>query len=304
MVSESLSSIVLPQRPADLHLANSEQIFVSTYQLRQSDHREGTIFSIDDEFKITNHLEVPAGVFRFDCSEDGTVVAALTNGSICTAPIDLSSYTEISVAHPSKMLLTSCVSHNHLLTTDDHGAAYVVDLNQPHSITSFEAHKLPYTGSACEVWSACWISEHFIATGGEDASIKFWDLRCLGAPVLVNNSHTYGVVSLNPESNTVLLSGSYDEVIQKIDIKSPLNPTQARKMNGGVWNMELHSDFLLVSCMYGGWQMIEKNSLNDIESNATLGEHLLYGAAFCPQSSIISSCTFNNYSVNFDKIKC
>lgn len=55
----------------------------------------------------------------------------------------------------------------------------------------------------------------------------------------------------------------------------------------------------VVACMYGGWQILDKN-LNIVYNNAEYGSNLLYGAtadASSPGNLIVSTCTFNDCMV-------
>lgn len=74
-------------------------------------------------------------------------------------------------------------------------------------------------------------------------------------------------------------------------------------MNGSAWSIRTADEnSYIVSCMYGSWIMIEKENFNTLQTNDKLGEKLLYDADFSPETSVVVSCTFNNYAVNFETI--
>lgn len=74
-------------------------------------------------------------------------------------------------------------------------------------------------------------------------------------------------------------------------------------MPGGVWSVRIADQkSYIVSCMYGGWALVGKETLEILQANNKLGENLLYDADFSPQASIVVSCTFNNYTLNFEAV--
>lgn len=75
------------------------------------------------------------------------------------------------------------------------------------------------------------------------------------------------------------------------------------QMEGGVWNVRpALGNTMLVSCMYGGWALLDKVTLEILKKNTTLGADLLYDTVYSSHASSIVSCTFNNYQVNFEKM--
>jgi WD40 repeat protein len=61
------------------------------------------------------------------------------------------------------------------------------------------------------------ISDHLLASGGEDNKVKVWDLRCRAC--VLEHKHQNFVQSLELWNKHLLLSASYDGTIQKIDLK-------------------------------------------------------------------------------------
>ncbi|VDM27244.1 unnamed protein product [Toxocara canis] len=302
MPSEPLGSLVLPQRPAALSYCDQSAgyLIVSTYQLENEMLRNGGFFVVKD-FAVVQTLPMSGGVFRFECLPNGHLIAALTNGYLSVVDLKPASVTDMLVMADC-ILLSVSTRGDKALTSDDHGCLHIVNLTSG-SVESFEAHTLPFTGERCEVWSAAWLGEHCLVSGGEDGLLKMWDLRSGHNMLAVSKAHSSGVVCLKNEDDTHFLSGSYDEHIRRFDIRSPKEATDEKNLGGGVWAIEnTTSGELIVSCMYNGWCLIDGKSFEEVQSNRDLGTHLLYGASFCHTSHIVASCTFNNYKINFDRL--
>ncbi|EJW85559.1 hypothetical protein WUBG_03533 [Wuchereria bancrofti] len=153
---------------------------------------------------------------------------------------------------------------------------------------SFLGHTSPYTDEPCEVWTTTWLDTNCILSGGEDNLLKLWDLR-LGTkqPVNVNKTHQCGVISLHTENSEYIISGSYDDHLHRIDLRNFAQYILDKKINGSAWSIRIADEKFLCCLMH---------------ENNKLGEKLLYDADFSPHTSVIASCTFNNYSMNFETI--
>ncbi|VDK60614.1 unnamed protein product, partial [Gongylonema pulchrum] len=100
---------------------------------------------------------------------------------------------------------------------------------------SFIAHTSPYTKEPCEVWTTVWLDDHCVLSGGEDSTLKLWDLRMHDKkPAAVNQTHQCGIVSLHVENDSTsnrIISGSYDEHLRRIDIRNFTQPVLSKKVN-------------------------------------------------------------------------
>lgn len=305
--SQLLDSVILPEKPAALQYCTSDiraSLIVSTYQLEGASSRNGSFFFINQANRITDRLKMSAGVFRFEMIPDNVhVIASLTNG--CLSVVDLQSLTanDLNVAKDAILLSVSVNGDQRAVTSDDHGRVHIVDIPKGN-VASFEGHRLSFTGEPCEVWNVIWHNKDTtIISGGEDGELKVWDTRCLTQPIQCNKSHGSGVVFLRSEDEFSFISGSYDEYIRRFDSRKLTEPVAEQKLQGGVWSVqEVDNLRLLSACMYGGWALLERDTLIVIEKNTERGQFLLYGASYSSTSSLIASCTFNNYAVNFDKV--
>jgi WD40 repeat protein len=74
---------------------------------------------------------------------------------------------------------------------------------------SWEAHRM-FT-SPSEVWSACWVGQDCLASGGDEGKLKIWDIRATTRPMQVlDEPFTAGVtcVSPHPFQEHILAVGS------------------------------------------------------------------------------------------------
>lgn len=326
----SSSSVKLSSRPAFARRIpeSSESVCVSTYLLDpSSDTRSGSLCILkttheegEEDDDVTNseslkkktslildrEISTSAGVFRFDFKNASTVVAALTDGSLVVQKI-LEPTSSETTPVSSDMLLDLGLSDSSslVITTDNKGYAYLVDLKTSLIVSSWLAHSLPYvpSGEGCEVWTCSMTDDgQTVVTGGEDGSMKLWDARSR-TQVAQSKAFEAGVVFVDFQKvDQKILTGSYDEHIRVFDRRNLKTVLKEKKLNGGVWNIEQNtvdgdSSTLCVACMYGGYSILTSSeSLDVIRENREVGKNLLYGATRMTANSVCF-CTFNDYLV-------
>lgn len=307
MPVSSVDKIILTERPAGIHycpeLSSPWNLVVSTYQLEKDSVRKGSLWFLDDEHNTVNSLTMSGGVFRFAMFPDGTaLIASLTNGALST--VNLVSLTASDlIINADAMLLSVALFQQRVVTSDNQGNVHIVDLPSGN-VASFAAARLKYTNEPCEVWCTEWHNNgKCVISGGEDALLKLWDVRCNCQTVMCNSSHESGVTFVKRESDTSFITGSYDEHIRRFDFRNIKKPICQQMLDGGIWNVEdADKSNLLVACMYNGWALVNRDTFSVNERKQDAGDFILYGATQCGEPSLIASCTFNNYTVHFDKI--
>lgn len=290
-----MSSIRLPQRPA-FSLLHPSYLVVSTYQLDSAaDSRAGSLHFLSAQLESLHVHSTPAGVFRFVFPSSSVCVSALTDGSIYST--NMSDFTSSSFSVSEKMLLDVSCHGDNALCTDNNGHAHYVNTDTSTIVTSWLAHKLPFTSEPCEVWTCC-LHDDMACTGGEDALLRLWDVRTavsVGVAKLFEAGVTY---SRWMDSHT-LLTGSYDQKIRLIDTRNMKESIKEIETAGGVWHVETssHDDTVrhLAACMYGGWALFDED-FQPLASDEKAGEQLLYGAAMLSANRLAYS-TFNDYTV-------
>jgi WD40 repeat protein len=182
--------------------------------------------------------------------------------------------------------------------------------------------------SPSEVWSAAFVGggggpgrgdggPPLIATGGDDGTLKLWDLRSTSRPAsVVREPFDAGVtcVSPHPRLDNILAAGSYDERVSLFDVRHAAAPLfHSSPLGGGVWRLQWHplnDRRLLVAAMHGGCQVAHFKGLvpttrHPSSSASAAGgsasarqpfqlqaASLLYpGLASCPTSSFDSTLT-------------
>ncbi|VDK63516.1 unnamed protein product [Onchocerca ochengi] len=296
-------SLVLHEKPAALEFIEKKSLksIVATYQLNDGIH-SGSIYKLRGN-KVEKLIALPGGVFRFALQPDGHIISTLTTGSIGVVGSDLDIVHILPVTE-KRTLLSISVCENSALCSDVYGTVHIINLETGNISSSFLGHTSPYTYEPCEVWTTIWLDTNCVLSGGEDNLLKLWDLRSdTKQPINVNKTHQCGVISLHRENSKYIISGSYDDHIRRIDLRNFVQCIFDRKMNGSAWSIRTADEnSYIVSCMYGSWIMIEKENFNTLQTNDKLGEKLLYDADFSPETSVVVSCTFNNYAVNFETI--
>ncbi|VIO92752.1 WD domain protein, putative [Brugia malayi] len=280
----------------------SLKCIVATYQLHNHNTHSGSIYRLHGN-KVDKLIALPGGVFRFAMQPDGYIISALTTGSVGVVNSNLDAAHILPVTK-KEILLSIAICGNFALCSDVCGTVHVINLETGNISFSFLGHTSPYTDEPCEVWTTTWLDTNCILSGGEDNLLKLWDLR-LGTkqPVTVNKTHQCGVISLHTENSEYVISGSYDDHLHRIDLRNFAQYILDKKINGSAWSIRIADEnSYVVSCMYGGWIVMKKDNFDILQENNKLGEKLLYDADFSPQTSVIASCTFNNYSVNFETI--
>uniref|UniRef100_A0A0R3S2N8 methylated diphthine methylhydrolase n=1 Tax=Elaeophora elaphi TaxID=1147741 RepID=A0A0R3S2N8_9BILA len=297
-------SLVLHEKPAALEFTEKKSLkcIVGTYQLHDDNVHSGSIYKLHGN-KVDKLIAVSGGIFRFAILPDEHIISALTTGSIGVVDGDLNAVHILPVTEKG-ILLSIAVCESFALCSDVCGTLHVISLETGNISSSFLGHISPYTDEPCEVWITAWLDTNCILSGGEDNLLKLWDLRSNNKqPISVNKTHESGVISLHKENSEYIVSGSYDDHIRRIDLRNFVQCILDKKMNGSAWSIRIADEnSYIVSCMYGGWTMIKKENFDILQENNKLGEKLLYDADFSPETSVIASCTFNNYAVNFETV--
>ncbi|RCN35612.1 WD domain, G-beta repeat protein [Ancylostoma caninum] len=291
------SSIKLPQRPAFAR-STSSIVLVSTYQLEGPDSRVGSLYLLSHNLQIVQCIKAPAGVFRLEFLKPDVIIAAVTDGSLFTTTLDASPSTEsIPVAEDILLDVSSPSPSSNVACTDKNGCAHIVDIGTGTVVASWKAHSLPYTGTGCEVWT-CSLNDTLLCTGGEDATLKVWDVRT-ESTVQRMTEFTAGVTFSSWRKEHIILTGSYDQHIRLFDMRKSKEPLKINETSGGVWHIEdcHHSgkQCHIAACMYGGWTLLDEN-FDTIKEEEKAGQELLYGVTMASENLLVYT-TFNDYKV-------
>ena len=129
-----------------------------------------------------------------------------------------------------------------------------------HCVESFLAHEL--FRNPAEVWSASFVTSGSVMSGGDDGSVKLWDLRYTNRPSNILKPFQAGAtcISKHPSIDHVVACGSYDETVCLYDIRNLSKPIlRTPELGGGIWRIKFHpysEDRILVGAMHGGCRVL------------------------------------------------
>ena len=172
------------------------------------------------------------------------------------------------------------------------------------------AHNL-FENVPAEVWSCAFAAEgRLVATGADDAKLKFWDTRTLSRPVQVLADHFQAgvtVISPHPRNPNLVAVGSYDETVGIFDIRyaSQSLLSRSERLGGGVWRIQWHPELdnkMLLAVMHGGCLVVqlepddEFKPIPTVSTKFTKHKSMAYGADWLVNDDctieVAASCSF------------
>ena len=115
-----------------------------------------------------------------------------------------------------------------------------------------------------------YLNENMYLTGSEDCLLKLWDIRENNKCISINKSHNSSInsiIKLNFNEN-IILTGSYDEKINFIDLRQFKNEIKKINTNHMIWDMrqEKLKDKILIfmACSYEGFNIWDVNKQFDM----------------------------------------
>jgi len=246
------------------------------------------------------------------------LAVALANGSIELYDVNIDTDSSASLrksnavqaSKESSLVLSLAVSTStHLLATFSTGeiSAGPLHSDKIERWTTWKAHDL-------EVWCGAWKSTDVVLSGGDDTFLKIWDLRedcskpqafnkrCATLPKhcsVLKISHGAGVVSILPVTDTLFLTGSYDNQMRSFDYRSLRHPLSSVDLNGGVWRIlprpGSNSTSFLACCMQQGARMVTLMDNGTFDCQAKFEpleeQRLVYGGSW-QSENIAALCSF------------
>ncbi|KAF8489573.1 WD40-repeat-containing domain protein [Gautieria morchelliformis] len=180
-----------------------------------------------------------------------------------------------------------------------------------------------WVGHEFEPWITAWDrwDQNFLYTGGDDCTLKGWDLRTgFCQPASLNKRFDAGVTTIqsNPHLQYTLAVGSYDSTVRLFDTRQLSRPVTHAQVGGGAWRVKWHPDaarkhHLLVACMHDGFKVVDFDPLTSNDTNPSCSwrisarfdrhESLAYGvdwshAPASEKGSLIASCSFYDHSLH------
>ena len=128
-------------------------------------------------------------------------------GTILTAE---KKHTSVNAVFNPHLGLVDCILSGENVTGIDFRVSKpVFSIPRPHSLTTRDADFNPN-------------KPYYIATGGDDCQVKFWDIRHLGSPLITRRDHTHWIwgVQFNPNHDQLVVSCSSDSNVSLARLSS------------------------------------------------------------------------------------
>ncbi|XP_058821215.1 diphthine methyltransferase-like isoform X1 [Topomyia yanbarensis] len=192
------------------------------------------------------------------------------------------------------------------LVSDSKGGISVigVDDHGMHQQNRWKAHNF-------EAWTCAFdkSNDNIVYTGGDDAVLCIYDIRCLETPIVQNKSHDAGITSLLAFQHVehLLATGSYDDNVRIFDTRFMKSPASQINLGGGIWRMKsnyYYPDQILCACMYHNFSIINIKKDYSIVLDSEYNEHnsICYGCdwSYDPnecESKLFASCSFYDHKL-------
>uniref|UniRef100_A0A7S3A148 methylated diphthine methylhydrolase n=1 Tax=Rhodosorus marinus TaxID=101924 RepID=A0A7S3A148_9RHOD len=310
-----------------LEIRNS-RIAVGCYELEKQDgssgtggigpeRRKGCVWILDKQdlkpLSVWNHESSGVLDLRWSGKAEDMLILACADGSV---RVLRHSESTLEVKHTLHLesSLTLSVDVNEeaadVVLSFSTGSVRALDLNMLKPKWQAEdAH-------GYEAWVVTCDSRHasIAFSGGDDGSLKLWDMRCSAdlGPVAVNSRahQASGVISIQPDPlhDNGILTGGYDDHIRFFDMRSLKRSAEPPvQLEGGPWRIKIHPDdprYILVPAMYAGAYLLRRDDArNGANQICHYGGHqsIAYGACWMDSTVdplSVATCSFYDHAVH------
>ncbi len=293
-------------------------IVVGTYELQDPDKpdlnvsqsREGAVVVYDQSLNVVASKTFPCGVLDLKLRPDSsTFAAAMSDGSIRLLLVSGDAVEEeMRIDGPGICLSVSWSSSNLLLSSHSDSTVQLYDVAEASARCIESAHKFPYINALAECWT---VASHsgvsWFVSGGDDGSLKCWDIASLARIWELRDPYTAGVtaavISTVEDDSAHLLAGSYDFTLLLLSVSiDGSRKSILRKIDcgGGVWRIKpaKFSSLVLVGAMHYGCVVLDPKNEEGCEKIAEFREHdsMAYGADWV-ENDTCASCSFYDRKV-------
>ncbi len=254
-------------------------IAIGTYLLNKTDSsRSGRVYLTRDSSLDTSRFTPIESVFdlKFITLHGCTVlVVADCSGfvnvfDVDTVALELSLKSRVKVHDGLAFYIAQ--QGTTIVTTGSDGRAVCCTAGSDWGLTvdkGWKAHE--YDPWCCALHPT---DAHTVFTGGDDCMLHQWDARAPTAPVRTSMDHTAGVTCMAWHRGA-LLTGSYDGIVRRFDLRNLRAPVSSVDTGAGVWRVVPRggSDVAGIANMHQGFSRV------DLEAMEVVGRYTEHGLA-------------------------
>ncbi|ORY80420.1 WD40-repeat-containing domain protein [Protomyces lactucae-debilis] len=293
--------------PADVlsfHPSQSDILVVGTYLLdEETRNRHGKICVLqlqrDHSLVLLSDVDVDA-VLDLKWFE-GRLFAAHSTGTVSILTYEsgkLSVELSKQIVSADVLIMSLSVNTTGVLTSNSDGTV----TNLGHQLEV----KATIEVSELETWIQAYnhssLDQSIIYAGSDDGALSILDLRDETVSLCNRKSHGAGVTAILPYTDTLLLTGSYDDKIRSFDIRNLRRPIHEENLGGGVWRIipDQAKDSFLTCCMYDGAKLVDLTAEGfSITAAHTAHQSIVYGGDVVVQNEgpLYGTCSFYDKKV-------
>lgn len=203
---------------------------------------------------------------------------------------------KLQVTEDSTLVLSlaySPTSSNLITSLSDGSLAHLTRFESEYTVgETWHAHDF-------EPWICTFSDENTIWSGGDDLTLKRWDLR---SQLLTGSNRRFdgGVTTIAPcpHDDNILAVGSYDARLRLFDVRNLRSAVDELELPGGIWRTKWKGRDVLNACMHGGFAVVRVEE--GMEITRTFPGTLGYGADWhrAEGSDMVATCSFYDHVMN------
>lgn len=306
-------------------LASKDGLWYGTYQHEGGEERHGDVSYVALGSTVASRTcsaesNVMPGVFDMKWESDsGRMAVCCTDGSVRWLHADNDAIVEVDKSIVDTEMVTSCVTSSLSLFATSHGGTLTMQEKRDEgwqTVSQWNGHE--FDAWCAERWGSIGCEERTYLSGGDDGTMKLWDMRSTQRAMLTRRFDAGVVTIVDTHHDGVHCAvGSYDEHLYLFDMRSTKVPVSDVHVEGGAWrcreivSTNLQSRHFCVAAMQRGAVIVELQSdgqlhvvcnfheQDNVVGDGEVKEVLVYDCVPLPVNDatgeiLVSSCSFYN----------